>query len=335
VQLNRNFSTEIGCGHDTSEKKPTILLCCFLLSEFIKCRKGMIKLLLTKEVEVTWGSNKNIYEPKGYIFTKKGDKLTVKIEDLALGSNIKVSVQCDYCLDEGIETISPVVYVNYIRSLKNSNLVNKDACSKCASKKSSEITLAKYNVNNVFCLPEIKKKISDTNLIKYGVSSVLKKSSPIRAKINQANMIRYGFTHYMQTEEFTKKRYGENNGNWKGGITTEINKLRGSIEYKHWRKSVFERDNYTCQVCGIRGGKLQAHHIKNFSDNLELRFDIDNGITICKEHHSSAKWSFHHIFGKKNNTIKQLEQYIKYINSNNSLGGNDIGDLPEFIPLAE
>jgi len=58
---------------------------------------------------------------------------------------------------------------------------------------------------------------------------------------------------------------GKKHWNWRGGITPKILKLRRSFEYKQWRKKVFERDNYTCQSCGKRGGKLEADHIFPFS----------------------------------------------------------------------
>ena len=78
---------------------------------------------------------------------------------------------------------------------------------------------------------------------------------------------------------------GKANGNWKGGITPEYELARKSPEYKEWRGGVFTRDNYTCQSCNKRGGNLHAHHAKPFSDYPELRYDLDNGLTVCRPCH--------------------------------------------------
>lgn len=55
--------------------------------------------------------------------------------------------------------------------------------------------------------------------------------------------------------------------------------------YTGWRQQVFERDSYTCQRCGKRGGELNAHHIKPYAKHKEKRFDPGNGITLCKSCH--------------------------------------------------
>lgn len=69
------------------------------------------------------------------------------------------------------------------------------------------------------------------------------------------------------------------------GLSTENEKLRQSPRYKEWRTRVFERDNYTCQECKTRGGFLNADHIKPFAFFPDLRFDVDNGRTLCAPCH--------------------------------------------------
>lgn len=105
------------------------------------------------------------------------------------------------------------------------------------------------------------------------------------------------------------KRTGESNPRWKGGITPLNMKIRNSPDGVLWRKSVFIRDNFTCQKYGVKGGKLVAHHINNFADFPELRFAIDNGITLSLKAHKE----FHHIYGNKNNTREQL---LTFLNKN-------------------
>jgi hypothetical protein len=85
---------------------------------------------------------------------------------------------------------------------------------------------------------------------------------------------------------------------WDNGIRTRQNcpfyvdgrhkgktPIKQSLEYRLWRTAVFERDNYTCTDCGIRGGSLQADHIKPQSIFPELRFALENGRTLCRDCH--------------------------------------------------
>jgi 5-methylcytosine-specific restriction endonuclease McrA len=71
--------------------------------------------------------------------------------------------------------------------------------------------------------------------------------------------------------------------------STLSRRIRSSAEYKVWRRAVFERDDYTCQMCQTRGGKLQADHIKAFALYPELRLDINNGRTLCLSCHVTTE----------------------------------------------
>jgi len=83
----------------------------------------------------------------------------------------------------------------------------------------------------------------------------------------------------------TKFYSGENSTHWKGGVTPEHLQIRRGTGYREWRKSVFIRDNWTCQDCGQLGGTLHAHHIFPFADFPEHRFATWNGVTLCKDCH--------------------------------------------------
>jgi len=91
--------------------------------------------------------------------------------------------------------------------------------------------------------------------------------------------------------EAAKRRVASGKHNfWKGGVTSNHRLIRTTLPYKLWREFVFRRDNWTCQECRARSGNgkrvyLNADHIQPFSTHKELRFDIDNGRTLCRECH--------------------------------------------------
>lgn len=94
-------------------------------------------------------------------------------------------------------------------------------------------------------------------------------------------------------------KVGINNPNWKNGATSFNHKIRALRENKIWRVSVFERDKYTCVICGKVGGNLESHHINSFADILSKNkitsirsaklckelWDTCNGITTCEDCH--------------------------------------------------
>lgn len=156
------------------------------------------------------------------------------------------------------------------------------------------------------CPQETRDKISKANIGKPGMPGELNptKRPEVREKIR---LSRLGKKASIETrKKMSEKRKGSDNGNYKGGITSINIKIRNSIEARLWREAVFARDNFTDQKTGQIGGKLVAHHIQNFAQYPELRFAINNGITLSKENHKA----FHHIYGNKNNTREQLEEFL-------------------------
>lgn len=81
---------------------------------------------------------------------------------------------------------------------------------------------------------------------------------------------------------------GEKSPLWKGGVTEINKKIRSSAKIKKWRRDVFHRDDYTCQICGVRGCELQADHIKPFSLFPKERFELSNGRTLCVPCHKQT-----------------------------------------------
>lgn len=144
-------------------------------------------------------------------------------------------------------------------------------------------------------------------------------------------------THLIQTYTGNYKRRFINGHNNKGkrfskihrenmsksmnrGKTKLIILIRTELKYKDWRKKVFQRDNYICQISNIKSsGKLIAHHIKSLAlilkeNNIKTIqnaykcseiWDINNGLTLLSNIHEL----FHNKYGKTNFTKKQLMEF--------------------------
>lgn len=98
---------------------------------------------------------------------------------------------------------------------------------------------------------------------------------------------------------------GSNHPMWRGGKTSIARRLRATSKYKEWRQSVFKRDNFTCQKCGIKSKNIQAHHIKEMNSNLDIMHDINNGITFCIKCHKS----FHKGYGNTGLNIDMILEF--------------------------
>ena len=220
--------------------------------------------------------------------------------DYINGENI-LSYICPKHEDKGIQ------YISY-NSLRNTIF----GCEYCANEARNEAKRYSFEF--------VKHKFIEKNynLISKDYKNVDEELEFVCNKHLEEGIQYTTFWHVLDSINNCKKcRYemqsGELHYNWQGGISSERDKIMITKEYKEWRNKVYQKDNYTCQCCGDnKGGNLNAHHIKNFSNYPELRLDINNGITLCENcHHPNKYGSFHHIYGTKNNTKEQLEEYIQ------------------------
>jgi len=76
---------------------------------------------------------------------------------------------------------------------------------------------------------------------------------------------------------------------WNKGLghstRSERQKEISSADYKKWRRDIFSRDKYSCVKCGKSKCRIEADHIKMWTLYPELRYDINNGQTLCRDCH--------------------------------------------------
>lgn len=284
-------------------------------------------MLISKKVILKWNSKiKKHYVDLGYKYTKMNDEFAVSVCDLTHGSAVKILCKCDYC-----HKLYTIPYASYYQLKKKKN--NKDCCrdSKCTGQKAQESLLLLHGVKNCRYIPGVNEKIKQTNFKKYGCDNPFA-NNKIKDKIKETNIKKYGVPYSMQNKKvkeranqtclekygvinygiiYSKTHTGDKASNWKGDNVKHTRLDRGKPEYRQWRKLVFNRDLYTCQCCGDKNGNghevyLEAHHIYNYKDFPDKRFDVNNGTTLCRRCHTL----FHSIYGKKNNTKQQFDEFL-------------------------
>lgn len=308
-------------------------------------------MLLDKYVEVKWNNaNRKHYEAMGYKFTKCGDSFYPLVIDCSKGCNSYVRVLCDYCNEEII--LKPLYNYFKDKEKENSkdcckkcagkkqkeNVINKygvettqaipevreKSIKTCLEKYGCENPMQnekikeklyntfeeKYGVRHIFQLDEFKNKATNTMRERYGVDYYTK-TDEYKERAKQTCLEKYGVEYFLQTDEIQQMRLGENNVNWKGELR-KSNDKRDSIENYHWRRKILIRDNFTCQCCGQTNTKLNVHHIYNYATYENLRFEVSNGVTLCRECHLL----FHHLYGYLNTNKYQLDNLISIYGKN-------------------
>ncbi len=143
--------------------------------------------------------------------------------------------------------------------------------------------------------PETRQKIRLSLIGKSSWNKGKKMSEEFKRKISQIQIgKKLSDEHKRKIKESIKKlgikppiMIGIENPMWKKDRTKLIQKQkRNDPAYKEWRKNVYTKDNFKCKIQNENcNGRIEAHHILNWKEYVELRYKINNGITLCHVHH--------------------------------------------------
>ncbi len=181
---------------------------------------------------------------------------------------IKVAVHCKGCNR----------YLHSVTKSKTRNIttIKSGYCFNCTEKSKMKLSLSKqrtnnpnWNPNKITRIPLSKKELSRRMVVNnpmYDPEIVKRVSNTLKEGYASGRIV---------------KRFGKDSPTWRG------NRYFGQVvrtRLKNWIRSVMERDNFTCQRCGVRGGRLEVHHEVPLRDIINMYltkygyikgFDID------------------------------------------------------------
>ena len=226
------------------------------------------------------------------------------IESLTKGSNEKIRVICPLCKQERI-----ALYRNTFRA-------GHSYCQPCSKISNHKKELLGKSFGRLIVIgfgkPYVSPSTGDKNLVclckcECGAEVLVRAQ-----ELQGGKTISCGCYQKEKTSERMSKKLGKNNPSYRHDVTEEERQSnywqRQSLENEKWRIKVFKRDDHTCQCCKRRGGNLVAHHMNGFANFPEQRFDVNNGMTLCKSCHKKL----HAILGGTNKscTRKQCERAL-------------------------
>jgi predicted DNA-binding protein YlxM (UPF0122 family)/ssDNA-binding Zn-finger/Zn-ribbon topoisomerase 1 len=250
-----------------------------------------------------------------YITQDKNLKEIADIFNFAESTIYKLLVKYNLIKRQKIEIPKDIIYDLYWnKDWLVKDIANKFECSSYAIR----YKMKKYNIK---FKDKIKLRVSKEDIYRFyiiegkttcEIGEMLGFSGVTVGKL----LKKYKIKLRKSEDNFKHMRFvGKNNFNYIDGRSPLYETIRKSNNSKLWRTQVFERDDYTCQECGQRGGDLEAHHnIKPFSsifsdflkfynnfspleereillrlsDNYEPFWNINNGITLCRNCHCNT-----------------------------------------------
>jgi len=175
----------------------------------------------------------------------------------------------------------PIKYVDWKRKITESSRGRK------MPPRSAE-HLRKLSIANKGQIPWIKgRKQTSYHIIK-------RIQSRIRNGTDSKNTAPRGEKHYLYIKDRT--------------LLKDDSKDRGGQLHREWSHNVKNRDGWKCRISNKEcSGRLEAHHILGWIAHPELRYEVNNGITLCHFHHPR----------KRNDEIRLLTYFSNLITKAN------------------
>lgn len=149
---------------------------------------------------------------------------------------------------------------------------------------------------------ESKKKMREAKLrnpVKYWLGKELPKSfrdAQLKYITGRPSPLKGKTWKSLWSEEsklsFKQKMSGDNNPKWIEDRTLLVTNEKKHLDYQYkiWMLSVKRRDGWKCRIADENcKGRLEAHHILNWKHYSELRYEVNNGITLCHTHHPRGR----------------------------------------------
>ena len=269
------------------------------------------------------------------------------------GSHAEIDVLCDYCNNSKLKR-------TYIDTLVKRKTIEKDCCNNinCMNEKRREVSLLRYKTvhpclaTGINSITADNKKLDDSFVTEeFNKLGYIKLDKYINSYTNINYICIKHFEKGIQTTTYhrlrsingsckycgyesigikaSKRQIGNNNHNWKGGITPIVNYLRDNI--KQWKLDSMEYCNYKCIITGqsfniihhlygfnnivretlnilnldiyVNVNQYTEEELKLIKDKcLELHYKYGLGVCLCKEMHDL----FHKNYGNGNNNIDQF-----------------------------
>lgn len=239
-------------------------------------------MLISEFVETKWNAkNKKRYMDLGYIFTKMGDPVQIKVEDIADNSSAFLLFKCDYCGEYFEKKIS-----YYNRNLKRNNIILKDCCDNCISEKRKESNLKQFGFEVPLQRAEVREKLKNTMVERYGVENFSQfvdfneiykricqekygvdnifQLEDIKEKTKNTCLDKYGVEYYSQSKDFKIKykdtcleKYG-------------VEHIMQVDEFKEKAKQTM-LDNY-----GVEHALCNDEILNNMKEKVFLDYGVDN-----------------------------------------------------------